>query len=182
MSTLKIEICFILSIIKQTMYQANIEKQTNYLKEKDALLKENARLHNILLNGGGAIWRFRNYEKPNPTVIVTSITGKRIHIPVSNSSTVEDVKKKVEEIARIPYFSQRLIFAGHQLSNHRMLIHYNITNQSIIHLVIDMRNRKRWTIVGLTKDQKREIAMDNFEYDEIIKKVIQQNTYAAKYL
>ena len=153
----------------------NIE-QTN-----KKLQKENAILMDILLNGKAPMWRFERLENPNATVFVTSLTGKRIPIHVTVSSTIEDIKQQIQTQEGVPFFAQRLIFGGYQLLDHRTLIHYRITNGSIIHLVLNMRNQERWRPLGLTKEKRRDVVLDNFEYEELQRKAIQKREYKIKY-
>ena len=143
--------------------------------------KENAILMDILLNGKARIWRFARLEEPNATVFVTTLTGKRIPIHVTVSSTIEDIKQQIQTQEGIPFFTQRLIFGGYQLLDHHTLIHYRITNGSIIHLVLNMRNQERWRPLGLTKEKRRDIVLDNFEHEELQRKAIQKREYKIKY-
>jgi len=145
------------------------------------LQKENAILMDILLNGKARMWRFVRLEEPNATVFVTTLTGKRIPIHVTVSSTIEDIKQQIQAQEGVPFFAQRLIFGGHQLSNHHTLIHYRITNGSIIHLVLNMRNQERWRSLGLKKEERRDIVLDNFEREELQRKAIQNREYKNKY-
>ena len=70
-------------------------------------------------------------------IFVMTLTGKRLPLDVTSSSTVEDVK-------RLAYSSLRLgpaapIFAGKQLEDGRTLSHYNIREGSTLHLVWRLR-------------------------------------------
>ena len=156
----------------------NSPKEDNKLKN---LEKENKHLLDILLSGKGPLWRFMKFEEPNPKIMIVSITGKKISIPVSDSMTIEDIKKAMEDKTNLPFYMQRLIFAGHQLSNHRTLIHYNITNGSIIHLVLNRENSKTWKQLSFNQDERRDIAADYFEYQELQKQVRHRKIYAARY-
>ena len=150
-------------------------------KNQKKLQKKNAILMDILLNGKARMWRFERLEDPNATVFVTTLTGKRIPIHVTVSSTIEDIKQQVQIHEGVPFFAQRLIFAGQQVSDHHTLIHYRITNGSIIHLVLNMRNQERWRPLGLKKEARRDVVLDNFEYEELQRKAIQKREYKRKY-
>ena len=67
---------------------------------------------------------------------VKTLTGKTYNITIPSSSTVLDVKKEVEKQEGIEVKSQRLIFAGKQLEDGKLLSDYNVQRQSTLHLVL----------------------------------------------
>jgi len=44
-----------------------------------------------------------------------------------------------------------------------------------------MRNQERWRSLGLKKEERRDIVLDNFEREELQRKAIQNREYKNKY-
>jgi hypothetical protein len=98
-----------------------------------------------------------------PCILAKTLTGKTIILSFDTidmifNCTVEQLKYKIQGIEGIPIDQQRLIFAGIQLEDDMLLSHYNIRNESEIHIVLRLRggggDQSQQTFVNMTSDKK----------------------------
>lgn len=72
-------------------------------------------------------------------IVVKTLTGKTHTLSVRPSDLIATVKEQLCAIDRTPVCHMRLIFAGSQLEDGKMLHDYNITLGSTLHLVVQLR-------------------------------------------
>lgn len=69
-------------------------------------------------------------------IFVKTLTGKSIIINVNKETTVNDLKRAIQDKEGIPPDHQRIIFVGKQLRDELLLVDYGISKDSTLHLVI----------------------------------------------
>jgi hypothetical protein len=82
-------------------------------------------------------------------IFLHTLTGKKISFDLTEEQSVEDLMLMVQKTEGIPVDQQRIVFAGKQLEEERLLFTYNIQNGSTLHLVL----RLRGMISSLTTQQ-----------------------------
>ena len=67
------------------------------------------------------------------------MTGQTIHLEVDSRMDTGTVKELIQHKEGTPPDQQRLVFGGMQLEDHPTLSDYNISKESVLHLVLRLR-------------------------------------------
>ncbi|KUJ11530.1 ubiquitin-domain-containing protein [Mollisia scopiformis] len=78
-------------------------------------------------------------QDPIPLVIRDLLDGDTYGIMVERNATIDNVKSVLQDLTGMPSDQQRLIFAGRQLEDGRMLLNYGINHGATLHLVKRLR-------------------------------------------
>ncbi|KAL7715135.1 uncharacterized protein QTN25_007351 [Entamoeba marina] len=79
-----------------------------------------------------------NFNKP-VRIYVRTLTGKTLPIKFKLNGTVKKLKKLIQKKEDIALNQQRLVFAGKQLEDEKILTDYNIREGYTLHLVLRLR-------------------------------------------
>jgi hypothetical protein len=75
----------------------------------------------------------------NMQVFVKNLAGRTITLDVTPSLSITNFKTLVSLRENIPNDLLRLVFAGKQLEDHRLLRDYNVQRESTLHLALGLR-------------------------------------------
>jgi ubiquitin len=72
-------------------------------------------------------------------IFVKDLTGKTSTFEFDASTTVQDVKKAINDKVGIPIDQQRLVWSGKELQDGRTIGDYGVQNESTFHLILRLR-------------------------------------------
>lgn len=72
-------------------------------------------------------------------IFIKTLTGKSISLNINDRTLVSEVKKMIQDEEGIRTEEQRLIFCGKQLEDDQTMVNYNVSEGSIVHLVLRLR-------------------------------------------
>jgi len=72
-------------------------------------------------------------------VQIKTATGQLFFININPLETILFLKKQIYIQQDVSLDSQRIIFKGKQLEDHKRICDYNITNESILHIILRLR-------------------------------------------
>lgn len=137
---------------KLTLLERLVRQKEQVCQAKEALCGTYAQIlgdafHQV--SGGSALATLRDYgvrdgstlhlARPEMSVFVQTLTGKKMPFNINGSDTVEVLRERVQEAEGIPPGQQRLVFRGSQLEDGRALSDYRVTTGSVIHLILRLR-------------------------------------------
>lgn len=73
------------------------------------------------------------------SIQIRSLTGKHTEIKVHHKMRVSELKELIEKQDQTPFDQQRLVYNGKQLEDEKTLDYYNITEDTIVHIILRIR-------------------------------------------
>ena len=70
---------------------------------------------------------------------IRSLTGKHTEIKVHHKMRVSELKELIEKQEQTPFDQQRLVYNGKQLEDERTLDYYNISQDTVVHIILRIR-------------------------------------------
>ena len=70
---------------------------------------------------------------------IRSLTGKHTELKVHHKMRVFELKEMIEKQDQTPFEQQRLVYNGKQLEDERTLDYYNITQDTVVHIILRIR-------------------------------------------
>jgi hypothetical protein len=107
---------------------------------------------------------------PYINVHIKTATGKSMFVKINPADTILQLKKKIYLTEDVSLESQRIVYGGKQLEDHHTLCHYNISNESILHIVLRLRggmfhkSSSRADFVSLNYSNKMERGLSMLDY------------------
>ena len=124
----------------------------NRLWISEKCLKEDRTLFDYNIKEGSTLVLAENLIGENGFKIqVSTLTGKKIDLQISSLATIKRLKELIQEREGIPTDQQRLVRGKQNLIDDQLLTFYNISNGSVIHLVLRLRGGGRPFIVKYFK-------------------------------
>jgi hypothetical protein len=68
------------------------------------------------------------------TLVVKHVEGSMRKLRISSSSSVQELKSRIEGLHHVPIEAQRLVFSGKQLIDHETLKHYTIQSGDVVYM------------------------------------------------
>ena len=81
----------------------------------------------------------QNESKQEMEIFVETLTGKVITLLAESSDTIQNIKIMIQNKEGVPFHQQKLLLAGRPLKDKNTLSDYNIQNECILQLPLDMQ-------------------------------------------
>ena len=117
-------------------YGKSVENQFCYYNDQN--IQDDLQLSKIGISTSRIVSELNLFVSPQKfmKLFVKSLTGKTITIKVPTSASILYVKRRISDHEGIPEKEQRILFAGQQLEDKRLLSDYKVRPECTLHLVL----------------------------------------------
>jgi ubiquitin C len=98
----------------------------------DYNIQKESTLHLVLRLRGGGLGEGSTGGDGSKQIFIKTLNGKTITLTVDDNSTIDSIKKQIQDKEGIPTDQQRIVFNGKQLEDNRTIKDYNIEKENLL--------------------------------------------------
>jgi small subunit ribosomal protein S27Ae len=103
-------------------------------------------------------------------ILIKTLTGKTCSVNVEKTTSIDSIYSHVEQVMGVPSEEQNLIFNGKSLESGKLIIDYDMSEESNVYLVIKLdggakgKKKKKDVKKGKKKHKKKKVKLAILKY------------------